>query len=288
MIDRVPKKHWGTYALVVSAILYATMGPLIRIMDSMWSEFGQVAARWAAALGILLLISLWRRIPRLNTADKKSVLLLSIVTTAEVTLFTYAVIMLSIGNTLIMLYTGSLITSVLIGGVWFKEHINGTKSISLILALCGLALYLDPMYAQSYIGLCVACASGIANGIGNGVRRNIREADKISVMQLQFILGVFLISCITMVSGHGFVEHVSLLPILATIVFGIIIVSLNYLLLYGFSRVTVTTGSIILSSEIAFGSLFGFLLYNEVLTGTEVLAALLIMTATVLISLEKK
>jgi drug/metabolite transporter (DMT)-like permease len=73
-----------------------------------------------------------------------------------------------------------------------------------------------------------------------------------------------------------------------TIFFAGIMVSISQLLLFGFKNINVSTGSIILSLEIVFAALIGYVTFGETLSIPEVIATGLILLASALAAYETK
>ena len=74
------------------------------------------------------------------------------------------------------------------------------------------------------------------------------------------------------------------------LLFGLLLLIINYLLLVGFSNFDLNLGTIIMSSELAFASIFAFLLYKEIPTKYELIAVFFIILSIIVshVSIKRK
>jgi drug/metabolite transporter (DMT)-like permease len=74
----------------------------------------------------------------------------------------------------------------------------------------------------------------------------------------------------------------SLQPWIGAIGFGVLASTAFFLVIYGFKRIDVQKGGLILLSELVFTFIIGWLIYGEVMEWNDVAGALLIITALAL------
>jgi drug/metabolite transporter (DMT)-like permease len=199
------RRTLGALSLAASAFIYACLGPLIRIMDMMYSEYGQMAVRWTCALIIIALLNSIRKNHVFTNQNIRWSLILGFITGCEVLLFTFAITTIKIGTTATLLYAGSLLVGALIGFA-SGERIGLQKIAALTIALLGLYFYFDIDDATPLLGILFGLGSGIANGLGNGARRALKGLDPLTIMQYQFIVGSIMGIFAVMISSQSFIK----------------------------------------------------------------------------------
>jgi drug/metabolite transporter (DMT)-like permease len=119
--------------------------------------------------------------------------------------------------------------------------------------------------------------------------KKLKGVDLGAIMRLQFGLGaVFMIVLTLIFSPNDIVRTVSFEGIIATILFALILIAATRLVLYGFQHSDINIATVVLSSQLAFGALLGFLVYQEVLAQHEIISGLLILCAAIIGGIAKK
>ena len=131
------------------------------------------------------------------------------------------------------------------------------------------------------VGLLAAFGSGVFEGLGNPLRKMLSGVDRNVVLTYQFVVGTIVLLVAMIAFGEQPIREVSLMPIIATIIFAILQITLGNLLLYGFKHFDVNVGSIILSMELVFATLFGLILFGEVPSIGELIGGSLILFASI-------
>ncbi len=75
---------------------------------------------------------------------------------------------------------------------------------------------------------------------------------------------------------------------IAVIAFAVLQLILNHLLLFGFQHFDVNIGTVILSLELFFAAILGFLIFGEALTANEFLGGIAIFIASIVSAWEFK
>lgn len=280
----------GGSALLATAFIYGLFSILFRAMDKMFSVTAQTTVRTALVLAVLFGFNWFtHRLQKIPRPALYRLILLGIVITGLLLLFTYAVTNTKISTTISVQYAGIIATSFLLGGLLFKEKLTFAKVIALLLAGCGLAMYAGTGLALN-LAILAAFASGIFDAIANALRKSLGayNLSRTLLLQYQYMVALVCMAAITIVAGGDLVKDVSLTAILATIIFvGLLIVSGN-LLFYGFKHFDVNAGAIILASEIFFAAVLAYLFFDEVPTAGEATGACLIFAAAILSTVNVK
>ncbi|QQR78193.1 MAG: DMT family transporter [Candidatus Moraniibacteriota bacterium] len=277
------KRYKGVAALFTCSAVYASFGPLVRILSEMFGTYAQVAARMGLAFVFLLTLGLvFGKIKLLSKSQILRAVLLGIISTSIIVFFTIAIIEIKIASTIFLLYAASIFVSLVIGTAVFKEKLGLQKIIALILAFFGLYLFMSADIALGLgFGTLAAILSGASEGIGNGIRKGLTGADKTTVTIIQFLVITLCSSVLILWSHETAVHALSLKAIIALVSFSVLQLLLNYLLLYGFQNFDVNIGTVILSLELFLAAILGILLYGEALSVTELVGGVIIFLASV-------
>ncbi|MFZ1720635.1 MAG: DMT family transporter [Candidatus Moraniibacteriota bacterium] len=279
----ISKHHRGVAALFSCSILYACFGPLIRILSEMFATYAQVTARMGLAFIFLFTFSLFaRKIKRISNKQILKAIILGFVSTSILVFFTIAITHIKIASTIFLLYAANMTLSFLVGTLLFKETLGIQKIIALTLAFVGLYIFMSADMALGLsFGALSAVLAGISEGVGNGIRKKLNGADKITVNIIQFFVITLCSSFLILFSSEGALHAVSLRAVIALIIFAILQLLLNHLLLYGFQNFDVNIGAVILSLELFFAAILGFVFFSESLTVTEMVGGAIIFIASV-------
>ncbi len=289
MFSQMTDRMRGGLALFGASAIYASFGPLIRVLSEMFGDYAQVAARMGLAFIFLLIAALlFSRIKLLSRTQILYAVLLGVASTGILVFFTMAVVEIKIATAVFLLYAGSMISSLIFGTIFFKENLGVQKIVALLLAFVGLWMFGDVLIALTF-GVAAALLSGLCEGIGNGIRKSLKGADRTTVLLYQFFVNAILASMLAIFfTAEPIIKEIGTGPIIAVIAFAILQLILNHLLLFGFQHFDVNIGTVILSLELFFASVLGFLIFGEALTTNEFLGGIAIFVASVVSAWEFK
>jgi drug/metabolite transporter (DMT)-like permease len=274
----------GTEALLGAAFLFAITNVLVRVMASMWGTQAQVAVRFALVWVILIIYSLVRKNTRKVIPSSKLLpaVAYSLLASAAILFFTISVQKTAIANTLFTSNAAEISVAFLLGTILLREKLTIRKIIAIILGLAGLALYSHSIFAGS-VGIIFGLLGGATTALCNLLAKRLKGVDTSAIMRMQFGLGaIFMIILTLLFSPHDIIRTVSIWPILATILFAIILIAATRMVLYGFQHSDINIASVILSSQLPFGALLGFFIYQELLGTNVLISGLLILGAAVI------
>jgi drug/metabolite transporter (DMT)-like permease len=284
MIQKILQStHLGGYALLISAMLYATFGVLIRAMAEMFGDNTQVVLRFGLIAALLLGWLVYRKRPlRLERSQVLPVLGLAVGCAILVMLFTYAVTVTTIAASVFSLYAGSIITSLIIGTIAFKEPLPPYKIVAVAVALAGLTLYSGGFTALS-LGMAAGVLAGVFDGCTNALRKVLTGVSRLKVQTYQYGIGALFAALFIPLSGERLVTgYVGWWPIVAGLLFTVLTLGLGYLLLYGFQHFPVNTGTVILATELFFAAILGIIFFREWPSWAQMAGGCLIFAASVL------
>ncbi len=284
-------KSLGFISLFASALAFGSFGIWIRLLSEEMSIYQQIVLRNTSALVISVIIVLaTKQFSKVDwkTINIKNFLTYVILVPLAVIAYNVAMIDTKIAVATFAFYVGTILTGWAAGVFFFKEKLTTEKWVSLILVLIGLALFAYPFSSIS-VGLIAGIISGVLDGAANGFRKDLAgKVSKLVLVMFTAIGGVIISGGMMIVFNQdlGFMSTISNTSWGIGIFFGSLLVLLNYLLLVGFQNFDLSLGSIVLSLELLFALLFGFLFLKEFPNSREIFGGLLILLANVLPNLK--
>lgn len=275
----------GAQALFAAALIYSTTGVLVREMGYMWGDQAQVFVRYILVFVFLVLFAYHRKTPRIPKDKLVFAAALGITFALLVLFFTMSVQRTTIANSLFTFYATNLITSFLLGTFILKEKVTTPKIIALLFALAGLSLFSGALLAGS-LGIIFGVAGGLCEGVSNVLRKWLTGVDRNAILRMQYGVGTVFVGLVTLFSGDRIVRTVSLSGSIITVVFAIVLVVAAHLLLYGYQNFDVNIGTVIMSMELVFGALLGYIFFKEIPKSHELAGGALILTGSILASID--
>jgi drug/metabolite transporter (DMT)-like permease len=274
----------GFLALLACAVIFASFSIYVRVLSNDLSAYQQIGFRNIIALviGLAAVILSKQSFSSLVAIPKKYTFLYTITFPIAVVFFTLSVLEIKIVSTIFGLYLGALITSLLVGITFFKEKMTKMKLLSLILVSLGLITYAYPFDGSLLsIGFLLAILSGVFDATANSFRKYLAgKMDRFVLVVLQMVGGLVVAIGLILFSGQFAIPVISTTSWLVGIIFGISLVAISYLTLVGFQNFDLNLGTVILSSELFFASIFALVFFGEISSFTELLGGTLIILAT--------
>lgn len=284
------KNTKGFLALFIAAIIFGSFGIWIRLLNHDLTNYQQIAFRNIIALVIAFLILRFRKISINKTVVKdKYVLLFGLAFPMSVIFYTFSILSTKIMITLFAFYAGELICSLFIGIKYFKEKVDAKKIISLVLASTGLLFFVGS-FSNIFVnlGFVFGLTAGVFDTIANSFRKYLGgKYDRYFVASIPLVGGFLIAVIMILFSGQILTPHVSLASWGVGLLFGAFLFTVNYLLSYGFQHFDLNLGTIIVSSELLFASLFGFIVFKETPLVNEIIGGIFIIAAIIVSNLKE-
>lgn len=278
------QKLVGAGSLLLVGILFGLSGVMAKYLSGNLNAYQVVEYRFAIALlAALSLTIILRKKLQFSEYDKKSLALFAISFPISVILFTLAIFNTSVALAVFSFYIATLASSFVLGRLFFGERIHIYKQIALVLTLLAVFVFTDPLGAPTLgMGFVYGLLSGVAQGIASSFQKKLSGAvDRLSLLAVQAATGVSLAAIVLLVIQEPLFVGLSGFDWLVTVIFGVSMLAISYLLLVGFKYTNLNTGSVLVSSELLFGPLFALLLLSETLEGHIIVGGLLTLTAAV-------
>ncbi|QQG42149.1 MAG: DMT family transporter [Candidatus Woesebacteria bacterium] len=293
MATRIENKSFGGgIYLLISALIYGLYGVYSRFIGASFGSFSQSWVRSFIVLMIVVVLLLvkkfeWKRIER---KDIKWFLIWIIPTSIQPVITFTAFNHLPLATTYFLIYSTMIFGGVLSGKIFFSEKFNFAKGLSFLFIFVGLVLiYGSDISLATNIYVVLALISGLLVGFWNTLTKKVStQYSEFQMMSLdQFATMI--------VCGIGAFFFRETLPPPSNInawfwiiVFAVSGVVTVFFLIRGFKYVEAQVGSLILPMEIVFASIFGLLIFGEVLKLNTYLGGLFIVFAAILPAIGNK
>ena len=181
-------------------------------------------------------------------------------------------------------YATSTIGGYIAGNILFREKLDQKKVWSLILAIIGVYLTYQAAFSFKILPyLLISAVGGLATAGWFAFSKKISNI--YSNLQINIVGSVFttLLSLgISMILGEKWIVPTFNAVWILIFTFGLFFLINGFLIVYGFSRVEVQKGSLIMLLDIVAGIFFGYLFYAEKITGIQMTGGLLILASMIL------
>lgn len=283
-------KHdtFGFIILILSSLIYASYGIFSKIIGSSFAPFTQAWTKGVVSLICFLIFgSATKSFVKIDKKDLKWFILVWTIGLLAIAPTFYSLVHLHIGTALFIQYAATLITSYLIGIIFLKEKLAKESLMSLVIAFVGLLLvYWGDIYFNRLIPVLAAIISGSFFSIWFSFSKKVTSKYPTSELNtLGYAFAVVTNLIIAFILGEKLNTHFASKEWLANIGYGLAGFLGSGLTIYGFKYIDAHKGSIILLSEIVFGTLSGIFLFREQLGFATIIGGALIVFSVALLNI---
>ncbi len=280
----------GYISLLLVGIFFGISGPLAKYLSPWTNAYQAVALRFGIALLFAILTGFFTKSETKSKSELKlfDTSLFALSFPLSTIFFTLAVFNTKISLAIFSFYIANLVSSFILGRIFFKERVDKQKTISLLLILISLGFFTNITSNFSIdLGFIYGLVSGILQTITSIFQKRLVGINRLSLVKIQTFTGlVFAIIFMYFTSSLSF----PILPIngivMATL-YGLLFLIISYLLLIGFQKTDINIGSMLVSTELLFGPLFAYLMFKESLTTSEIVGSILVIIAVININRKK-
>jgi len=286
---KLSDKQKGVLALVGLASGYAFMGVFTRYLALNLSLFQQVYFRLISAVMIGYII-FYKKI-NLKKFKKISVKEWALLTFRAFTYYLLGTILFNKAILITKISTVSFISSIpmtaILGFIILKEKITSKKILYILLSFIGVVIISvkDPSSILIWgNGEIIAFISAFFCSISIVFRRfQSKILSNIEMTQIIIFLAFIMVLIGSFLAGEGIPTKLSFTPgvILAIFLGGLFNVLIINFTNYGFEKIKTSIASNILTLEMFFAVIFGFLFYKEIPSTKELIGALLILLSVI-------
>lgn len=260
------QKLVGSGSLLLVGVLFGLSGVMAKYLSESLNAYQVVEYRFGIALlAALIVAGVMRKSISLGAFNKKTLALFAVSFPVSVVLFTLAIFNTSVALAVFSFYIATLVSSFVIGRVFFGERIHVYKQIALVLVLVAVGVFTDPLSTSVVdIGFLFGLLSGVVQGIASAFQKKLSaSSDRLSLLTVQTLSGVVLAVLILVATGEPLFVQLSGFAWLVALLFGVSLLAISYLFLVGFRHTNLNTGSILVASELVFGPIFALMLLGE-------------------------
>jgi drug/metabolite transporter (DMT)-like permease len=278
------KKLIGSGSLLLVGILFGLSGVIAKYLSTWLNPYQVVEYRFFIAFifAVLLLIVTKQKIS-FKKIDVKTLGIFAITFPISVIFFTLAIFNTSVSLAVFSFYTSALVSSFIIGKIFFGEEITFNKKIALFFILLAVLTFTNPFNGFNIqLGFLFGIISGVFQTIASSFQKIVgKSTNRIGLLIIQTLAGIFISAAVLLLQGQNLLPVLPQIPMFVTVLFGIIFLSISYLFLVGFKYTNLNVGSILVSSELFFGPFFAFIFLSEGLTKLELIGGLFVVLAVI-------
>lgn len=260
---------------------------MTRQLAIMFGDFTQVLVRQLIITLIAFLVLLWRGEKIWISNEKRLlVIIFGLISFVNALTFTISANLIKVSNTVFFVNTGSLIGSLILGMLVFKEGFSIAKGLLLSLCLAGLVIFTYPIQLDaSLLGILLGLAAGLTDALSNSLKKYLKNISRMVLLFNQFVVSMGFGLLILPLTQETIIKGVSASSIIFALIFGLALLVVGNATIYGFQNFDLNLGSIVLASELIFSLIISAIFLGEFPTVNEIIGGILIMTAIVLINI---
>jgi drug/metabolite transporter (DMT)-like permease len=274
----------GGLALLASAFTVASFGVLVHFASQSFGVGMQSVLRGLiAALIIGVIIFSKKKLAKLTRKQLALVVLVGLGGFGTLVFFTTSVNETKVATAAFLLFSTSIISSSIIGVILFKEQVTISVVVAVVLACVGLLIYSGDFSSSTSIpGILSGIAAGLCDSFSNTVRKSLKGTDRNTVVFYQYGVSAVASILLVVITKEKAITHISFWPVFSIILLSILTLGMGKLLLFGFSHFNINVGSVLLSAQIFFAIILGWLFFRDEPTGSEIAGCALVVLATAL------
>src|SRR3990167_7194038 len=279
------KENLGFFLLLTSAFFYSTYGVFSKLISIGFEPFTHAWTRSFLTLILFLIIGLSKKLYiKIKKEDIKWYLIIGIIGALAIAPTYYSLAYLNIGTALFLQYSSTVITSYVLGSIFFKEKLSTKSILALILAFLGLILvYWGDIRLSQIIPALAAFVSGAFYSIWFVFSKKINSKyATIQINTIGYLFAVVINLFVAILLGESFNSDFASTAWLGNLGYALAGFFASGLTLYGFKFIEAHKGSIVFLAEILFGMLFGYYLFSEFLHLKKIIGGLLIIISIAL------
>lgn len=240
------------------------------------SVLNQIIFRYFLAVILILALMMIAK-PKLKVPKKAWPVLIvfAIITQVSIWSFTKGAVLTSIPSLLGSFYIGSIVSATLLGFSVFREKLALKNWIGTFLAILGLYILSKNFVGNQ--GILYGLAAGSLECITQGIRKYLGGVSKGAIL-LTSLLGVLAVSLASaLMSDNNFYIPELTTTWIGGSIFALLVGIVNILVTYGFRLLPMNVGSVIMSGEIFFGTIFSSIFLATKPTGPELFASIAVL-----------
>lgn len=277
-------------ALLFAGVAYGSFGVWIRFLSHDLATYQQIFIR--NLLGFIfsvIVVLLLRQKWNLKRVNKLHVILYAVSFSISQVFYTFSMLDTKLEIATFAFFAASFVGSFVLGKIIFSDGVNLTKIVSLLLAFLGIFVLSFKSFSSGLInlGFVFGFLAGIFDSTTNAFRRSLAgKVDRFVLVAFQMLGGIIVAIIFLTFFKQGLPSSISSTTILVAVLFGFLLMGLNFMMNFGFQNFDLNLGTIILSIELVAAPIFGLLVFSEVPSRTDIVGGIFILTAIVISNLK--
>mgnify|MGYP001558670230 CR=1 FL=1 len=258
----------GFIFLTSAAFFFAFSGILPRVLNNYLPPFLSNTIRTFMVCLIILPI-VFKRWKSITKQDLPWIVAYTIASSMSFLFFYLSMTQIVVTTGLFIFYSISTIAGYILAKLFLNEKLTMPKIVSLLLSFVGiLIIYQNSLvFSGSLFPVYFMVASGFLYGVTNLCIRKIGSNYPVSQLNiLYFATGSLISLVLSQIVFREAISGFTPISILFLIIFAIVNLLATISLINGFKNIDAQSGSIILLSEIPFGSIMAFLFFSQIPT----------------------
>lgn len=288
MMDEQSK---GILCIVVAALLFGSMGVLIRLVDAEVTPVMQVAIR--AIFAFALMLAVFRPGRDFLRVSGRDFLYYAVGGVfgygLMLVLFTLSILSTSIANTFFLLYTEPVFV-VALAYVFLKEKVSQRMIVSIFLSFGGIFLIFSPsIYEGNFIGNLYGVAAGFLYAVYILLGRYLGKKHSSPMNTLWFLFfGLMFLVPAAFIFEMPFSLVISSQTWMLLLLFGVVNGTAYFLLNAGLKRVPASYGGVLLLIEPISSIFYALLFFGEVPGASTIAGSVLIVISIMYLTYSEK
>ena len=280
----------GYISLLLVGVFFGISGPLARYLSPWANAYQAVALRFGIALLFAMITGFFAKRETKSKNDLKPLdtILFALSFPLSTIFFTLAIFNTKISLAIFSFYIANLVSSFILGKIFFKEKVDKKKSISLILILVSLGFFTNITSNFSIdLGFIYGLVSGILQTVTSIFQKRLAGINRLNLLKIQTFTGLIFAIIFMYFTNSLSLPILPINGIIIATIYGVLFLIISYLLLIGFQKTDINIGSILVSTELFFGPLFAYLIFRETLNSSEIIGSMLVILAVINLNIKK-
>lgn len=280
-VSRLKARAWvGPVLMLSSAFIFSLMDCLIKFLNPSFRIWDIAFYRFGCGMAILVLL-FGRHGNPFSTPDMKLLLVRGIAGCLSFLALVYALRMIPLSTAMVLFYSYPAFATLFAS--LFSYEKAGIQIVWAVLAFCGVVVFLDPHLEGGLLGQVMSLLGAAFAGIAVASIRKASKTNGPVIIYLYFCVTGAVVSFLPFVAGPR-------IPVTLTdglMVAGIICTSVvaQLLMNHGFRYCGTCEGGLLLTSEVIFVAIYGFVFLGESITWRFWVGGMMILGSIVALSL---
>ena len=284
-------KTKGFVSLLSAGFIFGIFGILVRLLNSELTNYQQIFFR--SVVGFILataIITFFKRKISFKNISLINLILFAVSLPLTIIFYTLSILKTKIILAVATLYLGSILFSLISGILFFKEKLTVKKGLAIVASILALYYFTIPFSLTNInIGLVFGVLSGFTDALSNSFKKHLGgKVDRFLLIAIQMMGTIIVSFALVFYTKTLTIPQISPFIFGIGLLFGFFLMLNNYLMLVGFHNFDLNLGTIVLSSELLFASIFGYLFYKEIPTFNELIGGGLIAFSVIIAHLNFK